>query len=221
MFRTAGTEAPPAPREVSDETVRSLRRYGAFLRLFGGIWAGVSLLLAFIFGMLASATHLPATGLSLVGLSLFAGVVLYAIGWRQKARAIAVFRDGVEASAETLSVERNYKVRMNGQHPWRVRYRFQANGESYEAATHYWTIRAPTTKPGSRIVVLHDPKGPERSVIWSSLDPTEEPNDRRVAARARAELGPRGARIAAANDLEDEASEEFIDEDEVKLKQRS
>lgn len=190
-----------------------MRQRGAFLRLFGGIWAGVTAALALVFAMIFATTPSPASPAVALALSTLVGLLLYAIGQWQRAQALTVFRNGVEVSAKTLAVERNYKVRMNGRHPWRLRYRFEVDGAVHETAVHYWTVRPPTTKPGERIVVLHDPKNPSHSVIWTNLDPAEESVDRVVAAEATARLGPRGARIAAADESEDEFSAEFIDED--------
>jgi len=170
-FREPAGEAPPAPRQVSPDMRRDAAEHGRFLRLFGGIWAGVGGVLAILFLLLAVlAMRELSFGALIGGAFALCGSLLWLLGHRQRAAAESLFRDGVEASGVVREVFRDSRVRMNGRHPWRVVYEIEGpDGRPSKGTATFWDDEAPHATAGQRVIALHDPQNPSRSVLWTRL----------------------------------------------------
>jgi Protein of unknown function (DUF3592) len=191
VFRDLPKRAPPAPRAVTPDMVLDTDPAGRFLRRFGAIWAGVGFGIALPAAALAGilGTMAPLLGTTIGGVFGIAGSLLLAYGWWRRARAIRVFRDGVEAEGEIVSVGVNTHVRMNRKHPWRIVYRFMAGGRPVEGVATSWAAERPEVAAGNQVIVLHDAKHPGRSVIWNRVEPIEPVSEAVPTVRLRVEAG--------------------------------
>lgn len=174
-FRRPSQEVPPAPRDLTAEMRRDAAVSGKFLRMFGGIWAGVAGLVALVFAVLSVGDAKLALAVVLCAVFGSAGLLLWLLGSWMRGRAADVFKNGVEARGEIVDVFRDYMVRMNGQHPWRVKYTFiSSTGEPTNGTATFWQEDRPRGEKGQRVVLLHHPDSPARSVLWTRLDGTDE-----------------------------------------------
>lgn len=96
----------------------------------------------------------------------FAGVGM-TLGWRRIAslrRGEALRKDGWPATGTITSVEQNVSVRVNGRHPWIVRYEYQVGGVQYHGTER--TFDAPVgLEPGAQIGIRYDGEDPRRSAL--------------------------------------------------------
>ncbi|MBI4957155.1 MAG: DUF3592 domain-containing protein [Myxococcales bacterium] len=201
VFRTAPPEAPPAPRALSADLASHGLAHGRFLRLFGAIWASIGLGLGAVFAVVALASGLAASAWLAASAPWFfavAGSLLWLVGRAQRARALHAYRDGVEAQGRVVDVYLDRRVRMNGQHPWRVVYEFMVGGQPRRGKATYWDDEPPHVAKGARVVVLHPPGRPGQSVLWTRFE-DDAPNARpveptrtgvRIATDAGADLRP-------------------------------
>lgn len=187
MFRDTPKRAPPAPRAITADMRHDTIPVGQFIRLFGAIWAGVGFTLAIAAALLALAVgnQSPLLGAAIGGAFGLAGTLLHLLGRFQRARALRVFRDGVEAEAQVVSVSRDYRARMNGRNPWRLVYEFMVGGRAVKGVATWWTPEPPVAPPGTRLIILHDADNPSRSVLWTRLDTREGAADSASSARIR------------------------------------
>ena len=175
-FRSSSGEVPAPPRAITPDMERDAARQGRFLRLFGGIWAGVGWALAGLFLVLSVVTT---PGFWMGGLlgAVFgcAGIVLFSLGFRQQRSAREVFRSGIEAQAEVVEVFLDRRLRVNRRHPWRVVYELRAqDGAAARGSALFWSPHPPNARPGQRVIALHDRADPSRSVLWSRLEHAAE-----------------------------------------------
>jgi len=171
-FRSIPDTAPLAPRELTPDIRSDSSVHGRFLRVFGGIWTTVGLALALFFSFLALALELRtySMGAGLVSGFGFVGGMLWLIGYWQRASALRTYRDGIEARGTVTRIYQDRRARLNGQSPWRVSYEYEADGRSMQGEATFWDVAQPHASIGDRIAVLHAPKRPERSVLWTRLD---------------------------------------------------
>ncbi len=216
-FRALPTNAPPAPRELSADIQADSAVFGRFLRLFGGIWASVSGVIAVFSILVTLASGAPglALGSTMGGLFTVAGLLVWSIGRIQRTLAERVFRDGVEVSGEVVDVFHDHLVRMNGRSPYRVVYAFMAEGKQRKGTATFWDLEPPRVTMGERVTVLHAPGHPSRSVLWTRLErggdaPVEEQQTRSDGPRIELAKG----RIAVSSEEEAEGEEEEASRDE-------
>ena len=148
---------------------------GKFLRLFGGLWAVIGA----VVGPLLVAASGSAMPLTVCGFFVIAGALLYALGVRQRRAKLELFRTGAEYEGRVESVHHDRMVRMNGRHPYRVRYRFLVNGVEREGTDTFWTDEPPAVKAGERVAVLSGAGG---TILFTRVN--VEPAKARIAGEA-------------------------------------
>lgn len=155
MFRQGASRSPELPRELTPDMRADAEHAGKFLRLFGGLWAVIGAVVgAVLTASLGSVTPLAACGFFAV-----AGTVLYVLGVQLRRTRLELFRTGQEHDGRVESVHHDRNVRMNGRHPYRVRYRFVVDGVEREGTDTFWTDQPPAVKPGERVAILSGPGG--------------------------------------------------------------
>lgn len=161
-------DAPPAPRKISNGYVWKL--------LFSDGWgvsAFVFLLMGIIFLPLGGAltlgivTAFVGIPFSLLGLLFFGGGLGVGV-WRyqQKAKTVEVLRNGLPATGEILRVDQNYSVRVNGRHPWTIKYFFGLNGKEYEGQVTTLNRPGLGMQPGRKARVLYLEGAPVHNVLY-------------------------------------------------------
>jgi len=159
---------PPAPRPFSDSY--------AWRLLFSDGWAIASLVfvllggiftitgLPLIIGIITAFVGIPFT---LMGLGfLAAGGFIFYKRFEKARTTVNVLREGQAVRGEILSVEMNYNVRVNGRHPWTIRYSFRALGKDYEGQVSTLNHPNPQLRPGNPAYVLYLPNQPENNALY-------------------------------------------------------
>jgi hypothetical protein len=184
MFREKPKRLPDPPRALTSDIEQDTQSLGRMFRIFGLVWGSIGVAGLFVLAVLAAVQPAVSSALVFPALSAMAGGALLFVAWWKRARARRIFRDGIEAEGEVVSVGYDYRVRVNGKNPWRVIYRFQVGGRSYEGSYSCWTDAPPTVKPGDPVVILHDEGSPSANVLWTRVAPLAEMPAVRVAEQA-------------------------------------
>lgn len=163
------TAPPPAPRPISNKYVWRL--------LSSDGWA----IVGFVFGLLGVIFTFVGAGLTLGIITAFVGIPFLILGivflglaigglaWRYgKAQKIVdVLRMGEATSGQVQEVQENYSVRVNGRHPWMIRYQFQVNGQDYEGNVSTLNPVGQDIQTGKTVCVLYLNEDPR----WNSIYP--------------------------------------------------
>ncbi|MBI5842803.1 MAG: hypothetical protein HZB19_22145 [Chloroflexi bacterium] len=159
---------PPAPRPFADNYAWKLALSDAWtvaslvFLLLGGIFTltGIPLTL----GIITSFVGFPFLGLGLIFLA--AGGVIFNKGFKKARTTVKVLREGQSVLGQINSVEMNFAVRVNGRHPWTIKYAFQAAGNNYEGQVT--TLEKPnlSIQGGKSAYVLYLPDAPENNALY-------------------------------------------------------
>jgi len=159
---------PPPPRLISDSYVwRLLAADG------GAIVAGIFAMLGVIFmivgvpltiGIITAFVGLPFAGLGIVVLGV-GGLVLVR-RYEAARKTVSVLRLGEAARGQITDLEENLSVRVNGRHPWTIKYQFQVNGRNYEGKVSTLNRPDPQLQPGKAAYVLYLPEAPEVNTLY-------------------------------------------------------
>jgi hypothetical protein len=163
------TAPPPAPRPISGKY--------AWRLLFTDSWGIVAL----IFGLLGVIFSFVGAGLTFVIVTAFVGIPFLLIGliflvvalavgtWRydHARQVVNVLRIGESTQGQIIDAQRDYSVRVNRQHPWVIRYRFQVNGQNYEGNVRTLNPVGARLQTGRMVWILYLPNAPQ----WNSIYP--------------------------------------------------
>ena len=159
---------PPPPRPISDSYVwRLLAADG------GAIVAGIFAMLGAIFlivgvpltiGIITAFVGLPFAGLGIVLLGV-GGLVLVR-RYEAAQKTVSALRHGEAARGQITDLEENLSVRVNGRHPWTIKYQFQVNGRNYEGKVSTLNRPDPQLQPGKAAYVLYLPEAPELNALY-------------------------------------------------------
>jgi hypothetical protein len=158
---------PPAPRPISDSYGWKLMRGDGWV-----VASSVFILLGAIFGVvglgltIGIVTAFVGIPFVLLGMLFFGGggAIIY---WRyqEAQKTLRVLRTGQAVKGQIISVEQNTSVEINGRHPWRIAYRFDANGRTHEG--HMTTLNTPfQLQPGKPFCVLYLPNAPTYNTLY-------------------------------------------------------
>lgn len=163
--------APPLPpRKVPRRTALRMLFTDGF-----AIASLIFLLMGAIFGLLGVA-------LTISGVAAFVGVPFAALGvlflaagipilvWRlRKAQAtVSVLEQGQAVVGEIVNVRQEYRVRVNGRHPWVVDYAYEVAGSSYQGQVTTLSMPDLSQQPGKAVYVLYLGHDPEQSTLYPS-----------------------------------------------------
>jgi hypothetical protein len=162
-------EMPPSPpREISESYRWKLFLADAWVigagifALIGGIFAVVGFGLTI--GIVTAFVGIPFLGMGL----LFLGGGGYVLYWRyqETAKTVNILRQGEAAVGQIVSVQQNFSVAVNGQHPWIISYQFQADGRGFQ--NKVTTLNPPglQIERGRQVCVLYLPASPEYNTIY-------------------------------------------------------
>jgi hypothetical protein len=160
---------PPAPRSISKNYVWRL--------LSSDGWS----IAAFVFGLLGGIFSLVGAVLTIAIITAFVGIPFLLLGlaflassggilnWRyqEMQKVVNILRIGEATSGEIVEVQENYSVRINGRHPWVIRYQFQVNGQNYEGKISTLNPVAGKLQAGKTVCILYLPTSPQ----WNSIYP--------------------------------------------------
>jgi hypothetical protein len=158
---------PPAPRPISDSYGWKLMRGDGWV-----VASSVFILLGAIFGVvglgltIGIVTAFVGIPFVLLGMLFFGGggAIVY---WRyqEAQKTLRVLRNGQAVKGQIISVEQNTSVEINGRNPWRIAYRFDANGRTHEG--HMTTLNTPFhLQPGQPFCVLYLPNIPTYNTLY-------------------------------------------------------
>ncbi len=160
---------PSAPRAISERYVWRL------LSTDGGSIA------AFVFGLLGVIFSMVGAGLTLAIITAFVGIPFLLLGvaflgiggwvligrYQEAQNVVKVLREGEAARGQIVEIQENYSVRINGRHPWVIRYQFQANGQSHEGKVTTLNQPGQQLQAGKAVCILYLPTAPK----WNSIYP--------------------------------------------------
>lgn len=162
---------PPPPRQLPRNYIWRVLSSNA-----GGIVGLVFSFLGLVFtflGVVLTLT-LPAEArlvtliFALLGtIFLIVGIVAVINSVRRARQLAALLRTGEAALGEIVDLYENSMVTINGAHPWRVTYRFSAEGRETEGEAQ--TLRRPgkAQQPGQPVYVLYKRGAPQHNTIYS------------------------------------------------------
>ena len=159
---------PPPPRPVSESYAWKLiftdawGIVGLVFSILGVVFGFVGLIL--VVTVVAALVGLPFLLLGLV--FLLVGVVSFVTSLQQARQTVAVLRVGQAVTGQITQVGQNYNVRVNGAHPWVVRYTYQVQDRTYQGKVSTLNLLDPTLQPGRAACVLYLPNAPERSSLY-------------------------------------------------------
>jgi hypothetical protein len=95
------------------------------------------------------------------------GLVLLLKARRARRRRIRAFTHGTPVVARVTAFAEDTSARINGRHPTRLAWSFEAGGQSYEGAlTHMDRAALAPLMHEGQMVVLHDPDDPSVNAPW-------------------------------------------------------
>jgi hypothetical protein len=159
---------PPAPRATNWKLLRS-DPGSSFMLLFGAIFGGIGGGLGLLFIILGVATLvLPMAGAGLLVFLIFGGIGGGCFGWGfYRARSThQLWVNGVAVEGRVLSVEENHSVRINGRHPWIVRYSFPWIDGQKEAESSILDPRLRTVQEETALQIIVNPNDPTQSLVY-------------------------------------------------------
>ncbi len=162
-------DPPPAPRSISPRYVWRL------------LWSDAWFIVAFIFGILGTVFALVGAVLTAIVVTSFVGVpfLIYALSllvftipvgiWRYRVaqRVLQVLREGEVTQGAITGTDEQSSVRVNGRHPWIVRYEFSVGGTSYNGKVTTLNPLGPSLAPGKAARILYLADAPR----WNSIYP--------------------------------------------------
>jgi ABC-type antimicrobial peptide transport system permease subunit len=167
--REALPTPPPAPRPIPNRYAWKL------LSRDGGAIA------AFVFGILGFIFSLVGAGLTIAIITAFLGIPFLLLGiafliagvwvlllrYQNAQKVVKVLQDGLASDGKIVSLEQNYRVRINGRYPWMIRYQFQVEGQDYEGRVSVLNQPGEHYQVGKAAWILYLPDAPK----WNSLYP--------------------------------------------------
>jgi hypothetical protein len=78
-----------------------------------------------------------------------------------------VLREGEATLGQIIEVQENYSVRINGRHPWVIRYQFHTGGRDCNGSIATMNQPGPVLQTGQAAYILYLPAAPE----WNSIYP--------------------------------------------------
>lgn len=161
------TPPPPVPRKVPRGLVWRLLQ--ADIWFIGAIVAeilGLAFLLTGIvlFSLVDAALGWPFLITGGLALTVSGPLLIWRVLHTQP--YLRLFSEGRSVRGEVLEVAQNRRVRVNRQHPWVVRYRFDAAGQPYEGIVQRLDLPDHMLQVGQAVYVLYFPEDPARNTLY-------------------------------------------------------
>jgi hypothetical protein len=173
IFSPAASPAPAGnlPDLPSPPRVIPNRRIW-WLVLTDGMWVGALILMflgvvfAFI-GPMVTRESLIGLPFLLIGLGMLGGgVVMLYRRIREAVQDVQLQRTGEAARGQISDVRPNYRVAINGQHPWIIRYTYQVQGQTLEGKLSTMKFMGGGVQPGRAVWVLYRADEPAKSTLY-------------------------------------------------------
>lgn len=158
-----GPEPPPAPRALPGNFERRVLWTHNVFALVGGIFLLVATPL--VIGLLFVNPLF-----SLFPMIHFTiGYLLLRHGRGKGLATIHAFRDGRAARGEISETQMDTTTKINGRHPWIIRYKFPVAGTMHEGHLRAWEADARGRERGQPLWVLYLDEDPEKNTIYPPL----------------------------------------------------
>ena len=92
------------------------------------------------------------------------GLVLVSLRSTAMRRRARLLRNGLESRGVIIGLTQNVGVRVNGQHPWVVRYRYEVDGQEHEGRESVMDL-PDGYRQGASVAVVYDPDHTELSAL--------------------------------------------------------
>jgi hypothetical protein len=159
---------PHPPRPISNSyfwrllVVDAWGIVGFVFALLGSIFTFLGIILT-----VAIVTAFVGIPFALFGILFLAGGGAAISHSYQKAKkTIQVLREGEVVEGQIVNLGQNFNVRINGQHPWVISYKFRVNNREYQG--HVTTLNSPGAglQPGKTAYVLYLQNTPEHNALY-------------------------------------------------------
>lgn len=159
---------PPAPRNVPRNYIwRVFSSDGWFLA--GGIIALVGSIFGVVgFGLTAGiVTAFVGIPFAAIGVVFFGGGAALVI-WRylEAEKIKTVLMGGESVLGEIEEIRQVANVRVNGRHPWTIKYMFEVNGRLYQGKITTLSQPDLSQRPGSDMYILYQSENPDLNTIY-------------------------------------------------------
>ncbi len=161
-----GPPPPPAPRHMPGSYRLKKLVWGNLGVMLGVLFTGIGVVFSFSFCL--ASFLLPPMCLGSLGGVLFMipGLAVGVPSLRAAQRALAAYANGVHADGQIVRVSEDTSTAVNGRHPWRVDYVFEAGGATVGGSVSCFDPVHATRRPGQPVHVVYLPDRPSVNAIW-------------------------------------------------------
>ncbi len=169
----AGAEAalapPRSPRDLPSKYLRRVLFTRNFGVVFGSIFGGIGGILTLVFLVISCAFPPMLLGVLIAGIFPVIGGVIGGMSYAGARRRVRALREGEAVVGVVDAVSHDTSVQVNGQHPWRVSYTFEAGGRLFAGGVSTFDAEVKRYAAGDPIHVVYLPSDPETNATWPPL----------------------------------------------------
>jgi len=159
LVSEAAHAPPAAPRTLPDNFAERAAGKANMMRSLG---ISLALLSLFVLGTLRESVPVViACALIIVGC-----IVVTVLGFKQVARAAAIYRAGLVAPGVITQAHLQVSMGSQTREAYTLRFRYEVDGKPFEASTARFDPPTELRKQGANVFVICDPTDPERAFLW-------------------------------------------------------
>jgi hypothetical protein len=157
-----GPPPPPAPRPVPRGFTKHVAPVQRFFFFFGALWTAIALLVLVPMAL----SPMPASVKLLLTVFLLPGLVPLLLSFKKTARLKRTYSLGEATIGRVLETGYNMSLSVNGRHPFRLEYEFEADGHKYNGRVDGWDKKLVARRVGDPVHVLYMKEAPRSSVVY-------------------------------------------------------
>lgn len=165
----AGLAPPRAPRDLPAKYLRRVLFLGNFGVIFGSIFGGIGGVLTLVFLVISCAFPPMLLGVLIAGIFPVIGGAIGGASYLKARRRVRALREGAAVVGVVDAVTHDLSVQVNGQHPWRVSYTFEAGGRLFAGGVSTFDAEVKRYTSGDPIHVVYLAADPDINATWPPL----------------------------------------------------
>ncbi len=158
--RDIGPEPPNPPRKLPIGFERRIRWTENVLVIIGAIFSVVGVIPVLLF------TQVHHAGILVFAIFLVMGIAMFVSGWKKAAHTLRAFKHGRAVKGEITEVYLDTTETINNRHPWRISYKFDADGQMMDDYAKTWDASAALRSAGQPLWVLYVVNDPSQNTIY-------------------------------------------------------
>lgn len=162
------TKPPPPPRAISKDYARKLVLNSGW-GVAGGIFALVGVIFFFVGVLLTVPVVTAFVGIPFAGMGAIfgaAGFILLKNQFDKASQTVGILQQGQDTEGLVTGIEENLMVRINGRHPFTIRYEYTVGGRHLAGEVQTLRNPSPVFRQGSGAWVLYSPDSPDISTLY-------------------------------------------------------